>query len=92
MIAWVFWLVGLLAVVDAVRHSEALWVAAERNKGFWITLMVFTGGLGAVMYVLALRPRLERVAIDDSFLDPNPWANLTSRISTLAGHLTTNDR
>lgn len=81
MIGWLFWLLGLVAVADGARRTEALWVAADRNKTFWLILMTVTGAIGAVIYALAILPRLRSADLDPEFCDPNPWAHLTGRLN-----------
>lgn len=54
----VFWAIGAAATVDAVARSQAEWVAADRNKGWWVTCRVVLGAAGAFAYVLLVLPKL----------------------------------
>ena len=46
----VCWLVTLAAVVDAARRSSSQWVEGDRNKSFWITIIVLTNVIGSTIY------------------------------------------
>jgi|ERR1035441_1433426 hypothetical protein len=48
------------AFVDAVRRPASQWVQADRNKGFWLTMIVLLNILGVVAYVVGVVPRLGR--------------------------------
>ncbi len=66
----VFLLVALGGVIDAARRPAVAWVEADRNRGFWIIMMVFFNVLGVVPYALFVVPRFPRggSTTDDAFL------------------------
>lgn len=59
------YLCGAAAVFDALRRPQAAWVAADRNRSFWVVLIVgvslFALGpvIGAV-YLVAVVPGFSR--------------------------------
>jgi hypothetical protein len=65
-IAAVCWLVTLAAVVDAVRRSSSQWVEADRNKSFWITIIVLTNVIGSTIYAAFVLPRFARASSGSS--------------------------
>jgi hypothetical protein len=44
--------VTAVAFVDALRRSPSEWLEADRNKAFWLVMLVFLNVLGALAYVL----------------------------------------
>jgi len=59
----IFGLPGLIlwiwSLVDALRRSDSEWEQAGQNKLVWTLVLVFTGFVGAVIYLLVARPRLK---------------------------------
>lgn len=55
----IWWLVCL---VQAVRVPEPQWVAAGQSKVVTILLMVLLGVVGTIVYAVAVRPALRRIA------------------------------
>jgi hypothetical protein len=58
-------LCGAAAVFDALRRPHGQWVAADRNRGWWVTTIVTCGvfGLGPIVgaiYLLAIVPGFSR--------------------------------
>jgi hypothetical protein len=51
----------LWALVDALRTPQRVWEAAEQNQLLWVGVMVFLTLLGAILYTLVARPRLQAV-------------------------------
>ena len=64
----IFWLGGLVGIIDAAIHPASAWAQADRRKPFWIILMVFTGSIGALVYIFAVRSRFNRARTSDEFL------------------------
>ena len=52
-----FLAIAAAGVIDAARRPASQWVAADRNRAFWIVMMVFLNILGVVAYVIAVVPR-----------------------------------
>ena len=67
-IAWLWVAIGILGIVDAFRHSASDWTAADRNRPFWVVLMLFLGPFGVLSYLVAVRPRFQLSSgISDEF-------------------------
>jgi hypothetical protein len=57
----VSYVTALVALADEIRRPASAWVAADRNRGFWITITIVLGLLGcgvlvAVAYLLIVIP------------------------------------
>lgn len=39
------WLASAIAAIDAIRRPKTAWVAADRNRGFWISALVMSAVL-----------------------------------------------
>jgi len=48
------------AFVDAVRRPASQWIEADRNKAFWLTMIVILNVIGVAVYVIAVVPRFPR--------------------------------
>ena len=59
---FVFVVLPIWGILDAATRSEPAWRAAGHNKLAWIIVQVFLGGIGAVAYFAAIRPKLKQVA------------------------------
>jgi heme/copper-type cytochrome/quinol oxidase subunit 2 len=61
----VFGLLGfglwIWALVDAVQRSDADWEQAGQNKLVWVLILIFLGVIGALVYLVVARPRLEEI-------------------------------
>jgi hypothetical protein len=59
---------GVIALVDSTRRSDAEWARAGQNKTLWVVLIavgLVTCMIGIVIelvYLLSIRPQLDRVA------------------------------
>jgi hypothetical protein len=64
---------SVLQIAHMYRRSQSDWVAADRSRGWWLTMTVCLGmfGLGlltAVIYVVGVLPRFAAATpIDDAF-------------------------
>jgi Phospholipase_D-nuclease N-terminal len=60
------------AFIDAVRRPASQWVEADRNKAFWLTMIVILNVVGVVAYVITVVPRFPRGAgsTDTELLKP----------------------
>ena len=61
---------AVLAFIDAVRRPTSEWVEADRNKAFWLVMLVILNVLGALMYTLFILPRFPRgqSQVENAFL------------------------
>jgi hypothetical protein len=57
VISWLWLLIGVIGIIDAFRHPASDWAAADRNRAFWVAFMLFLGPIGAITYLMAVRPR-----------------------------------
>ena len=56
-IGWIWLLVEIAGLIDALRHSAADWSYADRNRSFWFIFMFFFGPIFVVPYLFLVRPR-----------------------------------
>jgi uncharacterized membrane protein YqaE (UPF0057 family) len=54
-----FWLYML---IDALRRPAAEWEAADQNQVVHIVVIVVLGFIGAIVYAVVARPRLQAIA------------------------------
>lgn len=54
-----FW---LWMLIDALRRPTAEWEAADQNQIVHIVVIVVLGFIGAIVYALVARPRLQEVS------------------------------
>jgi hypothetical protein len=69
--------------VYALTRPSAAWLAADRNKGFWITVLAICGVIGSpglladTAFLLLVLPRMLRggssAASEDPRVRPNPF-------------------
>lgn len=45
-------------IIDAAVRPDAVWAAAGQNKIVWVLVQIFLWTLGAVIYFIAIRPKL----------------------------------
>jgi hypothetical protein len=66
----VCWMVTIVAFIDAIRRPASDWASADRNRAFWLVMLVFLNAIAAVCYALFIVPRFSRAAanIDSAFL------------------------
>ena len=50
----------IMALVHAASTPAESWRAARQSRILWILLIIVTQGLGAVIYLVLIRPRLPR--------------------------------
>jgi len=57
---WVLWSIswGLAALCFALPTE--VWHSADRNRAFWVTLLVLLGPIGAVVFLVGAAPSLLR--------------------------------
>jgi hypothetical protein len=53
-----------LAFIDAARRPASQWLLADRNRAFWLVLIVFLNIFGACLYALFVFPRFPRGSAD----------------------------
>ncbi|MEX1365516.1 MAG: DUF2510 domain-containing protein [Nannocystaceae bacterium] len=53
--AWVW------SLVDILKRSEHEWKALGQDRTLWLLVILFVGVLGSVGYLLAIRPKFERL-------------------------------
>lgn len=64
-----FWVVTGAAFLDACRRSSVEWVAADRNRAFWLVMLVVLNIVGAVFYLLLVVSQFPREQqVDSAFL------------------------
>ena len=71
---WISVACGAVIVIDGLRQPQSAWVAADRNRFFWLFWLGFAsilalGPLALLFYVLRLRPRFA-AAGGDAFRKP----------------------
>jgi uncharacterized protein involved in exopolysaccharide biosynthesis len=57
--AFVVWIWG---IVDAAQRPSSAWEAAGQNKILWIVLQVVLGAILSLVYLFAIRPKLQAVS------------------------------
>jgi hypothetical protein len=64
-----FWVVTGAAFLDVCRRSSVEWVEADRNRAFWLVMLVVLNIVGAVFYLLLVVPQFPREQqVDSAFL------------------------
>lgn len=53
--AWVW------SLVDILKRSEPEWKAIGQDRTLWLLVILFVGVLGSIGYLLAIRPKFERL-------------------------------
>jgi hypothetical protein len=67
------YLAAAAALADQLRRPASEWAAADRNRGWWISMTVFLGLFAcgifiAPAYLVGVVPRFSsQVAVDDAF-------------------------
>jgi nitrate/nitrite transporter NarK len=49
-------------IIDAALRPDDVWARANQNKVVWILVQIFLSTLGALIYFLAIRPKLAAAA------------------------------
>ncbi len=63
------WAVTGVAFLDVCRHSSVEWVEADRNRAFWLVMLVVLNIVGVVFYLVLVVPRFPRgQQVDSAFL------------------------
>jgi hypothetical protein len=64
------WTITIVAFIDAIRRPASDWASADRNRAFWLVILLFLNALAAVCYAIFVVPRFSRAAanIDSAFL------------------------
>ena len=60
MIGILLLLAAAAAFIDAVRRPASHWVEADRNKAFWLTMIILLNVLGVLAYIVAVLPLFPR--------------------------------
>ena len=60
IVMFVLVVLPIWGIIDAADRPDSVWEAAKQSKVLWIVLQIFLGGLGAVIYFAAIRPKLTR--------------------------------
>ena len=55
---WLLWALGWVAAVDCLRRPHLQWVAADRQRAFWVVMLIFLGPLMVWIYLIGVLPRL----------------------------------
>jgi hypothetical protein len=45
-------------IIDAAIRPDAVWAATGQNKIVWVLVQIFLWTLGAIIYFVAIRPKL----------------------------------
>lgn len=75
---WILSLVAaVLTLVDQLRRSPADWIAADRDRGSWVTWtgiagVLFVGQVAAIAYAIRVLPRFARVHEARRVVHPPP--------------------
>jgi hypothetical protein len=57
-VSWVILLFDIAIAADAARRPASVWAAADRRKGFWVTLLLLFGLVMFIPYLIGVLPRL----------------------------------
>lgn len=57
-VSWIILLFDIAIAADAARRPASVWAAADRRKGFWVTLLVLFGIVMFIPYLIGVLPRL----------------------------------
>ncbi|WP_406832831.1 hypothetical protein ABEG17_08415 [Pedococcus sp. KACC 23699] len=58
MISWLLYITAWALAADALRRTSYQWVAADRQRGMWVGLLVLLGPFTLWVYLLVVGPRL----------------------------------
>ncbi len=64
LIAGVWWIPTIVALVDVLRIPTDRWAAAKQNQGLWVVLILLIPVVGPALYLLTVRRQLQE-AIDN---------------------------
>lgn len=75
MIGILLLLTAAAAFIDAVRRPASHWVEADRNKAFWLTMIIMLNVLGVLAYMVAVWPLFPRGAgsTDAQLMKATAW-------------------
>jgi hypothetical protein len=57
-VSWIILLFDIAIAADAARRPASVWAAADRRKGFWVTLLAVFGIVMFIPYLIGVLPRL----------------------------------
>jgi|GEM_PF-4927500 len=75
---WILYLLGWVAAADCLRRPAWQWRNADRNRAFWVVLLIMLGPILVLPYAFICLPPLSGAARegagDDTFVKqrPNP--------------------
>lgn len=55
---WVLWVLGWIAAIDCLRRPHIQWLAADREKTFWVVMLIAFGPLTVWIYLIGVLPKL----------------------------------
>jgi len=97
VVALIFWGCGAACIIDAALQPASAWTEADRNRPYWIVMLIFFGILAAVPYLVAVRPRFSNAKqlafTKDStypagragYRSAGPWIEQSARVAAPAG-------
>lgn len=50
--------IPIWGIIDAAIRPDAVWAATGQNKIVWVIIQIFLWTLGAIVYFVAIRPKL----------------------------------
>ncbi|MGQ0434503.1 MAG: hypothetical protein ACT452_19115 [Microthrixaceae bacterium] len=62
LLMFVFAVFPIWGIIDAALRPDDAWARANQNKVVWILVLIFLWTLGALIYFLAIRPKLAAAA------------------------------
>jgi len=57
-LGWIIVIFNIALAIDAARRPASVWAAADRQKTWWVTLLVIFGFVAFIPYVIGVLPRL----------------------------------
>lgn len=58
MVAWLVIAICWVIALDGIRRSSAEWLAADRQRSFWILFLIILGPLFVIPYLVGVLPKL----------------------------------
>jgi Phospholipase_D-nuclease N-terminal len=59
MIGFLCVLIAVVAFIDACRRPASQWAQADRNRAFWLTMIVLLNVIGVAAYLIGVLPRFQ---------------------------------
>ena len=69
LVVFGFFVLPVWGIIDAAMRPDNVWAAAQRKRCVWILVQIFLGGIGSVVYFIAIRPKLKEI---DPVAAPHP--------------------